>query len=95
MLHLYTNGTETYVADSADHAARLHFELCEVIDSEWDMLDDEEDITVLFEVAQSRLPEGATAKEVKIFGESYHRATAKASSWAIYNGPGFLCSTEW
>lgn len=80
-LHAWTDGTETYVAPSAEDALRMQRELGfhegkqEPIGA-WSKEDSERALTI-----QTQEERGAVTQTV--------------ARWIAENGPGFLCSTDW
>ena len=100
-LHMFTDGTETYIAESVEDAILEWEKFCgEVRDpdeyDEFVMQDDEQEINLLVEFDEFRptdpmYPPNAAMRRS---GE-YFIVTALAREWCISNGRGFFSSTEY
>lgn len=94
VLHVFSDGTDTYVAYDLADAVKAWEEHCREVRSpdDWDEfypLADHDLITIYCEdELPDPMPEGA--EEI-----SAGRYRAFASAWAKANGRGFLCSTEY
>jgi hypothetical protein len=102
-LHLFTDDTDTFVAyDRADavEAWKEHYGENERDRSydDFEQIPDAERLTIGSEPADFE----ATKKTCPLFskiddgeGKEYPSISAPAWAWALNNGRGFLCSTEW
>jgi|GEM_PF-5374999 len=104
---LWTNGTDTFVADSFEHLRALYVETYGYTmeemtgdpqePDEWYRVDPDSPYRILWE----GIPEGlefASVEEAAWKGrdsDHTHKITATARAWAQWHSPGFLCSTEY
>jgi len=79
-LRLWFNGTDTYVAESAEHARALMVT---------HMGGDGDDVPPLDDWSED------TREVLTIGDDDAGTQTKSAQVWCRENGPGFLCSTEW
>jgi len=99
-MHLYSDGTDTYSAESLENAIELrnyNVSDCYLCDELYEV-DDDKDIEILFEdeIKEEFLPENAVQVEIdpqKNHG-FYFSVTAKAKAWAEKSPNSFICSTE-
>ena len=99
MKHLYTNETDTVVAESPEDASKVWSdytgEECDSEEYPWSLIPDEENDSILFEeeVNPEYIPDGAKVEKI----DGVTRITATAGSWAKsrFSYDGFLCSTEY
>src|SRR5689334_1907042 len=96
-LRVFSDGTESYVAYDLEDVLKAYLELVgehrDLDADEFYEVDDEREMVMHFEDEPDELlPVGAVVDH-KGDG-SYWIVKAKASAWAVWNGRGFLCTTE-
>lgn len=78
-LRIWTDGTDTYVATTVEHAMLMQRQLLGENPSEADAWG--EDTRAIITILDDDAPGG--------------KVTKTRDEWIADNGPGFLCSTEW
>ena len=105
MRHLYTDGTDTVIAESESDADivwsnEMGEDHDECTETPWVMIPDDKPFPIFFEdeLKEDRLPINALVeyetKEDPMPGSFVVRITAAAKDWANCRG-GFLCSIEY
>jgi hypothetical protein len=93
-LHLYTDDTDTYIAFDEKDAEKLWEENCDIrLDEELNRVKDTQRITYSVE------PEEYNRRDYPFFAkiertEFYVEIAMPAWAWALQNGRGFFCTTE-
>ncbi len=103
MKHLFTNGTDTVIAENQAEAMTVWEDFTGDVDmsQEWTMIPDDQSKTVYFEdeIKPEYLPVNHTRRDLPEDASSdiwTHCITAKAGDWANCNWQDdFLCSTEY
>ncbi len=98
-LKTFTNGTDTYIAESAEDVLTAFKEFTGedyILDDygekdDWWECDPEDFHSIHFE---DKTKDFSDKFEILSRKEGYVRAKAKNKYWAEWNGRGFLCSTE-
>ena len=103
-LHAFTNDYETYLAEDMSGAWKAYSEDTEIkvgtpdFDDNWWELEDDETISIRIEsqdypthIVQKAVLAGCN---VTAIGNGTNIVVATVSQWAVWNGTGFLCSTE-
>lgn len=108
MKHLWTNGQDTFIAETADDAMKEWEDYTGDVDmsQSWEMIPDDKQVDVYFEdeINPEHFPENHVRREnndpedqsFEFEHPWKYSITAKAIDWANGNwDDDFLCSTEW